>query len=264
MGAAVQASTQKKSSRFDGTAPSDNGAAAGHRTDHRQPILWTPTPADPNNFQHSRPNRGRPNIRPQQKMRPTGRATKGTANKKPTHLLGREAAADGAGLLLAQVRGQVLAELVLAQTILLRLVVHRQHAGDALPHKADLGKLGRGAAGDLGNTELHREGKPCMCPHTTKSAGQHTLHCVKAAPSCGNNPLPGHTMPTLHTESRSLCAKEPTHKRGTTQIHPTPNACLGQLILQLLEGLEQDGLVLSPQLVRLDLGHLCGRGVAGV
>ena len=66
-----------------------------------------------------------------------------------------EGAAHGAGLLGAEVLGDVLLSGGgLADALLLLLVVDGEDAGDGLADGLDLGDLGGGAAGDLGDGEL--------------------------------------------------------------------------------------------------------------
>merc|ERR1719281_877117 len=72
-------------------------------------------------------------------------------------LLVAERTAQGSRLLLAEVERRVLLAGVLLASLLTRLLgVHRQHAGDALPHGANLGKLRRRAASHLSDAELRQ------------------------------------------------------------------------------------------------------------
>jgi len=65
-----------------------------------------------------------------------------------------EGPADSAGLLLPDVLGRVLLALVqLADLLLLLLVVDGEDASDLLADALDLGELGGGAAGHLGDAE---------------------------------------------------------------------------------------------------------------
>ncbi len=70
-------------------------------------------------------------------------------------LLGRQLTALGTGELGAQVDGLPrLAAVHPSEVLLLRLVDHRQHAGDVLSEDADLGELRGGAAGHLGDAQV--------------------------------------------------------------------------------------------------------------
>lgn len=69
-------------------------------------------------------------------------------------LVGGQSSADGAGLLEAKVDWLLLVVSVeLAELLLLGLVDDGQDSGDVLTNDADLGELGGGSSGDLGDAE---------------------------------------------------------------------------------------------------------------